>query len=158
MKNRYAEVDSETGVVISVIFADYEFVSQIGGTWIGDLPYGVAPGWYYDGEIFSDPEGNPASEPEKGLCLTCNLHPVKWVDRFSDSERSWLKTQREANTNAGRRLNDLWTAVITSNVIDVSSENLDPFYDWLLSNGLPGGQARVDELRQPEPVTPGAIQ
>jgi len=76
------------------------------------------------------------------------LHPAEWVDLWTDAERSWLKTQREANTNAGRRLKDLWDAIITTNAIDVAAPQLDGFYNWLLNEGIPGGQGRINVLRQ----------
>ena len=71
----------------------------------------------------------------------------EWVTTFTDDEWAWLKVQRALTTSSGKQLDKFMDAIRWTNSIDVSSSTVDPFYDWLLTNGIPGGQTRVDELR-----------
>lgn len=133
------------GVVIQAIVADAAFVDSLPGTWI-ELPYGVGVGWSWDGVDWTGPNGE-APPVEPGPALRYVLAGWEWVDRFTDAEWKWLKTQRAADTPAGRRVDRLLDAIRWTDSVDVSSTNMDPFYQWLLDNSIPGGQTRIDELR-----------
>jgi hypothetical protein len=73
-----------------------------------------------------------------------------WVERFTDQEWKWLKGQRAIDNAAGNRLDQMMDAIRWTNSIDVSTANMDEFYNWLLAQGIPGGQARIDVLRSPQ--------
>lgn len=68
----------------------------------------------------------------------------KWIKTFSSTEWQWLKTQRQTNTELDQLLDSI--QAMPSITVKVGGP-LDDFYDWLLNNGLPGGQTRIDELR-----------
>jgi hypothetical protein len=133
----YGEIES--GIVVQAI------VSQVAPdlNWV-ELPYGVGVSWNYDGTDFTDSDGNPPPT-DRPLVETHRfiLSGTEWVEAFYETEWSWLKVQRATVD----RLDQMMDAIRWTNSIDVSSPNMDEFYTWLLNNGLPGGQARVDELR-----------
>ena len=73
-----------------------------------------------------------------------NLTGKEWVGTFTPTEWQWLKTQRTTDDE----LDLMMDAIRWSETIHVRAGGpLDDFYQWLLDNGLPGGQTRVDELR-----------
>lgn len=81
------------------------------------------------------------------------LTGAEWVGRFTDDEWAWLKTRRDDGTAAGKQLDRLMDAVRWTDSIRVepgASAQTDAFYDWLLAEGIPGGQSRIDELRAPK--------
>ena len=129
----------ENGVVAGVSIGDQAWADQYGWMNIDAYPE-VSVGWLYDGSTFTAP---PPPTPTPDYVLS----GPEWVTRFTDDEWAWLKAQRAADTNAGRQLDKFMDAIRWTDSIDVSSPNVDPFYTWLLNNGIPGGQARIDELR-----------
>jgi hypothetical protein len=72
-----------------------------------------------------------------------------WVMRFTDAEWDWLAAQRKLTTNAGKQLNKMMDAIRWLNAVDVSASSMDPFYNWMLAQGIPGGATRIAELRAP---------
>ena len=76
------------------------------------------------------------------------LSGTEWTEAFTDQEWKWLKTQRAIDDNPGRRLDQMMDAIRWTNSIDVASSNIDEFYTWMLNQGIPGGQARIDVLRE----------
>lgn len=139
--SRYGLVENE--IIVQVIKASATF-NFPPGQWV-ELPYGVSEGWNYDGQNFTDPNGNPpptpAPPPPQYRTL---LYGTEWVEEFTDAEWAWLKTKRATSD----RLDQMMDAIRWTNSIDVASPNMDEFYTWLLNNGIPGGQTRIDELRQ----------
>ena len=141
----YGELDA--GVVVNAIVAGAEFIATLpnAADWI-ELPYGVGVGWTWNGSVWTGPNGeSPLPEPvEPGNYI---LSGGEWVERFTDAEWAWLKTQRETTA----RLDQMMDAIRWTDSINIKpGGNMDEFYAWLLSNGLPGGQARIDELRLPK--------
>jgi hypothetical protein len=135
----------ESGIVVSSIVATPQTIAELpdAASWT-ELPFGVGIGWNYDGTDFTDSEGNPPPTPPEAVPqYRFILSGTEWVERFTDQEWAWLKVQRATVD----RLDQMMDAIRWTNSIDVSSPNMDEFYNWLLNNGLPGGQARVDELR-----------
>ena len=130
-----AQID--TGVVVGVIVADPADVVGLPGTWVDVTGQAVSVGSTYAGGVFTPP--TPATR--------YILSGREWVERFTADEWAWLKSQRVQATTAGKQLDRMLDAILFTNSIDVSSSNLDPFYAWLVAQGLPGGQTRVDELR-----------
>ena len=115
-----------------------------GGTWV-ELPYGVGISWLYDGTDFTDVYGNsPPVEPAPVMTYRTLLSGAEWVETFTEQEWAWLKVQRATVD----RLDQMMDAIRWLGAVDVGSGNLNEFYDWMVANGLPGGQARADELRQ----------
>lgn len=138
------------GIVDEAIIATQEFIDGLpnASEWV-ELPYGVGMGWSYDGANFTDSEGNPPPATPPPDYRTLMTGP-EWVSTFTDDEWDWIDTQRntEPRTPAIKELRRLMDAIRWTNSIDVSAESITPFYDWLLNNGIPGGQTRIDELRQ----------
>ena len=137
----------DAGVIVNAIMADQEYIDTLpdAADWVA-LPFGVGVGWSYDGVDFTDENGNPPPErPEAGPRYL--LTGSEWVLTFTDAEWAWMKVQRTSGTAAGDQLDQFMDAIRWTDSIDVSSTNVDPFYDWLLTNGIPGGQGRIDELR-----------
>lgn len=135
------------GVVQAAIVANYDFIQTLPnpGDWI-ELPYGVGVGWSWDGANWTGPSGeSPPVEPTPPENYI--LDGWQWVSRFTDAEWQFIKSHRSDGTAAGDALDKMLDAIRWTNSVDVSSENMDPFYNWLLNNGLPGGQTRIDELR-----------
>lgn len=131
------------GVVVRVVVAS----QSPGVDWV-EVPYGVGIGWAWDGATWTGPDGQPQPvEPTTPGDFI--LSGPEWVDRFTDDEWAWIKAQRNQDpaTNASKALDKMMDAIRRTNSVDVSSPNMDPFYDWLLNNGIPGGQARIDQLR-----------
>ena len=94
----------------------------------------------------SPKNGNPPPErPEAGPRYL--LTGPEWVLTFTDAEWAWLKVQRNSGTAAGDQLDRFMDSIRWTDSINVASSSVDPFYDWLLTNGIPGGQGRIDELR-----------
>ena len=137
----------ETGVVTDVIYGG--LTARPSGQGYIPAPPDVQVGWLYDGALFTDAQGAPPQpfygKPELEEKPSYLLTGFQWVDRFTDTEWAWMKTQRASST----KLDRLMDAIQFTNSVDVSSHAMNGFYDWLLNNGLPGGQARIDELRQP---------
>jgi hypothetical protein len=116
--------------------------------WV-ECPWGVSAGWNYDGANFTDANGDgPTPEPPPKIKYRTLLTGPEWVSTFTDAEWQFIKTHRSDGTPAGDNLDRMMDAIRWTNSIDVASPNIDEFYTWLLNNGLPGGQARIDELRQ----------
>ena len=139
----FAYVPGGTGTVESIIIADQSWVDQQPNTsWYVDVT-AVSPrpnpGWTYDGVNFTE----PAYVPTTRYILT----GPEWVEAFTDVEWQWLKTRRNDGTAAGDRLDQMMDAIRWTNSVDVSATEMDEFYTWLLNQGLPGGQTRIDELR-----------
>jgi hypothetical protein len=133
------------GVIDQAIVADQDYIDSLStaNEWV-ELPFGVGIGWNYDGTDFTDSEGNPPPTPPEDVPqYRFILSGTEWVERYYETEWAWLKVQRATVD----RLDQMMDAIRWTNSIDVSSPNMDEFYNWLLNNGLPGGQARVDELR-----------
>jgi len=145
----YGEMSGNT--VIKVIAAEEDYILTQPGTWLL-LPYGVGLDWTTadGGTTWVGPNGEEPSPPPptKESYL---LDGYEWVARFTDNEWAWLKQQRNVApaTNASKKLDRLMDAIRWTNSVDVSSSSMDPFYQWLLDNGIPGGQTRIDELRAP---------
>jgi hypothetical protein len=116
------------------------------------------PGFtYYDVDAFPE-VGRGWSTPDSGTTWNPKTKPdnyiltgSQWVMRFTDDEWDWIKTQRKVTpaTAASKELDKMLDAIQFTNSVDVNSANMDPFYNWLLNNGIPGGQTRIDELREP---------
>jgi hypothetical protein len=134
----------ESGIVTAIIIASQSFIDVLPAPaeWF-ECPVGVAIGWSFDGTTFTDENGNPPPDPVEIIKLRYILSGAEWVERFTDQEWAWLKVQRVAND----RLDQMMDAIRWTNSIDISSPNIDEFYNWMLNNGIPGGQARIDELR-----------
>jgi len=151
MAANYGEMSS--GEVIRAIIATQDVIDTLPGTWL-ELPYGVGVGWTTadGGTTWLSPEGqSPPDEPSTTEPPSYLMDGYEWVARFTDDEWAWLKQQRNVTpaTNASKKLDRLMDAIRWTNSVDVSSSNMDPFYQWLLDNGIPGGQTRIDELRAP---------
>lgn len=147
MSDTYGRVDPNNLLIVETVVADAEYIAGLSGLWV-EIPYGVGIGWGYLEGLWTGPNGEPLPTPPTppGDYI---LSGWEWVERFTDDEWAWLKVQRTADTNAGRQLDRLMDAVRWTASIDVSSTNIDPFYAWLLAQGIPGGQSRIDELRAP---------
>ena len=135
----------EAGVITQAIVATESFVAKLDGTWI-ELPYGVSKNWNYDGADFTDENGDPP--PIKPVKYRTLLNGMEWVDTFTDTEWAWLKVQRAADTAAGTKLDRLMDAIRWTDSINLQAAQMDNFYTWLSDQGIPGGQTRIDELRQ----------
>ena len=134
-------------IVDEAIVADQQFVDTLpnAADWM-ELPYGVGIGWEWTGSAWLGTEGqSPPIEPVSYRTL---LLGPEWVATFTDDEWAWLKTQRVLTTAAGKGLDKMMDAIRWTNSVDVASENMDVFYNWLLNNSIPGGQTRIDELRE----------
>lgn len=114
-----------------------------GGTWYDVTGLGVGKRWTTSDNGATWEAPIPPPVPPQFI-----LSGSDWVGRFTDDEWAWLKSQRQATTPAGKKLDRLMDAIRWTNSVDVSSPTMDPFYQWLLDNGIPGGQARIDELRE----------
>jgi hypothetical protein len=143
----YAHV--EAGTVDRIILADASFIATLpdAGEWVRS-PYGVAVGWTYAGGVFTGPQGQPPPLPPEQQPVYL-MSGAEWVMRFTDAEWSWLRVQRAGATAAAKQLDKMMDAIRWLGAVDVSSPSLDDFYGWMLTNGIPGGQARIDELRAP---------
>lgn len=128
----------QDGAVVNVIVATPQTIGEFPGTWVELTAGGL--GWLYDGSTFTAP---PPAEPVYRKLLT----GTEWVLTFTDAEWAWLKTQRALTTAAGKQLDKFMDAIRWTNSIDVASPTVDTFYSWLLTNNIPGGQTRIDELR-----------
>lgn len=143
----YAHV--EAGIVDRIILADSGFIATLpdAAEWYA-APYGIGIGWAYAAGVWTGPNGeSPPTPPTEAPNYL--LTGTEWVLRFTDAEWRWLKDQRALTTNAGKQLDRFMDAIRWTNSIDVSSPTVDVFYNWLLANGIPGGQARIDVLRAP---------
>lgn len=154
MSKPWAELDVNE-IVITVLDADDDLIATFPGTWV-PRPWDVAVGWDYNGGTWVGPQGQPSTgelyrpDPSAGVQVTYILPGAVWVDRFTDDEWAWLKAQRVLNTSEGKKLDKLMDAVRWTDSINVAvGSNSDPFYQWLLDNNIPGGQTRIDELREP---------
>jgi hypothetical protein len=143
----YAHI--EAGIVDRIIIADETFIAGLpdAGEWVPS-PYGVAVGWAYSAGVFTGPQGQPPPPPPGELPVYL-MDGAAWVMRFTDAEWDWLAAQRKLTTAAGKQLNKMMDAIRWLNAVDVSSPNMDAFYNWMLAQGIPGGQTRIDELREP---------
>lgn len=147
MSENYGRVDPNTSIIVEAVVADADYIADLAGLWVL-LPYGVGIGWEYLEGLWTGPDGQPPPQPQvpPGNYI---LSGWEWVERFTDAEWQWLKTRRNDGTSAGDQLDRLLDAIRWTNSIDVLSVNIDPFYAWLLAQGIPGGQSRIDELRAP---------
>ena len=143
----YGRVDS--GVIVEHLVASAAYIEALpnAADWV-ELPFGVGIGWNYDGANFTDENGDPPPPPPPSLLYRTLLTGAEWVSLFTDDEWAWLKTQRQATTAAGKALDKMMDAIRWTDSVNVASPTMDPFYTWLLNQGLPGGQTRIDELRQ----------
>jgi len=103
----------------------------------------VAPqpntGWtYVDPDFFP-----PTVDPVTRYVLT----QPEWIGLFTDAEWNWVKKERVKETAAGYAMDRMMDRIDKLGEVDVSAPEMDPFYDYLVNNGLPGGQTRIDELR-----------
>jgi hypothetical protein len=136
-------VEGGVGVITRVIVADASYIATLpdAADWL-ELPYGVGTGWEFNGVAFVSPDGSEPGVPREALPRYI-LSGTEWVERFTEQEWTWLKVQRTTSD----RLDQMMDSIRWTNSIDISSPNMDEFYNWLLNNGIPGGQARIDELR-----------
>jgi hypothetical protein len=144
----YGELDA--GVVITAIIAEQAFIDTLPSPsdWIV-LPYGVGVDWEWSGSVWTGPDGeSPPTEPAMpGNYL---LTGPEWVERFTEVEWKWLKGKRVENNTAGERLDQMMDSIRWLNAVNVGVGGpIDEFYTWLLDQGIPGGQTRIDELRVP---------
>ena len=131
----------EGGIVANVIIAEPLDIGNLPGEWVDVTnEAAVGMGWGYSGGVFTEPAPAP---PVTRYLLT----GAEWVSTFTDTEWAWLKTQRLLTTATGKQLDKFMDAIRWSDSINVESANVDPFYSWMLNNGIPGGQTRIDELR-----------
>lgn len=142
---------NELGTIVEAIKADAAFIATLpnAADWV-ELPYGVGVGWTYDGSDFTGPNGeSPPTDPSTLPQYRYLLTGPEWVSTFTDAEWAWIKEERrvDPSTNASKALDKMMDAIRWTNSVDVSSSTMDPFYTWLLNNGIPGGQTRIDELR-----------
>lgn len=143
----YGDLDGG-GIVTNVIIADDEFIATLPGTWMA-LPIGVGIDWTFIDPDWFDPEGSQyVPPPAPSAKYRYILSGPEWVQRFTDDEWSWMKAKRADGTAGGKQLDKLMDAVRWTNSVDVSSPNMDVFYNSLVANGIPGGQTRVDVLRE----------
>lgn len=138
----WIEVVSDTVVNVTV-----GSTAPTGGEFLPQ-PYGVWIDWTRVGSVWTGPNGEPQeTEPVPEQRYTSVLEGPVWVARFTDQEWQFIKSNRSDGSPAGDNLDRMMDAIRWTNSIDVSSPNMDAFYTWLLNNGLPGGQTRIDELR-----------
>jgi len=135
----------EAGVVTQAIVADATFIATLPGTWL-ELPYGVGIGWNWDGANWTNYQGDPPPTPPAARPRYL-LTGSEWVMLFTQDEWAWLKTRRNDGTTAGKQLDKMMDAIRWTDSVNVAAESMDPFYDWMLAQGIPGGQTRIDELR-----------
>lgn len=147
-----------TGIVSDAMVAEQSFIDTLPtpSDWI-ELPYGVSNGWMWSqAQGFLDDNGDPPPPEPTRIKYRTLLYGAEWVEQFTSDEWDWLKTRRDDETTAGKRLDQMMTSIRWLNAVDVASENLSEFYDWLVAQGIPGGQTRVDELRRGIPRSGGA--
>lgn len=143
--SKFSYIPGGTGTVEGTYMADQAWVDQQAEpTWYVDVT-GMdpcpGPGWTYDGQDFTPPA--PSAPTYRTV-----LRGPEWVEAFTDVEWKWLKARRNDGTAAGDRLDQMMDAVRWTNSVDVAASTMDEFYTWLLNEGIPGGQTRVDELRE----------
>lgn len=138
------------GFVVDTLKCDAAFIAATQPNpqdWM-ELPYGVAIGWAYDGQDFTGPSGeSPPAEPAPVIKYRTVLTSYEWFYLFTEAEWNWIKTKRQTIA----RLDDLLIAIQTAAAVDIIHTNMDEFYAYLLAQGIPGGQTRIDELRQGVP-------
>ena len=137
---------------IGVIVAPYNptGVHPTDGEWLPQ-PYGVGVGWTRVGTVWTGPNGETQPvEPVPVPVYRKLLSGWEWVDTWTDAEWDWIDVQRNTTprTTAIKELRRLMDAIRWTDSVNVASTNVDPFYNWLLNNGIPGGQTRIDELRE----------
>lgn len=144
---KWAELDG-SNFVIGIAGGPADAIATLPGTWV-ECPYGVETGWQWVDPDWVHPDGRDLPTeplPEDTYLLTGS----QWVERFTEVEWKWLKTRRNDGTAAGDRLDQMMDAIRWTNSINVApGQPIDEFYEWLLNQGLPGGQTRIDELRAP---------
>jgi hypothetical protein len=148
---RFASITG--GVVTNVVLVDDTDIF-LDAQWMANNPADewvettaqpeVGIGWAYDGSVFIEPP-EPPHVPKYYVMVT----GPEWVSLFTDAEWDWIDVQRETTprTNAIKELRRLMDAIRWTDSVNVASPNMDPFYNWLLNNNIPGGQTRIDELR-----------
>jgi len=126
------------------ILSDPEWVASQEGVWYDTTALDPTPqiGWSHDGSTFTPPQLQEVTNYRTILTGT------EWVELFTDQEWKWLKQKRNEATAAGERLDQMMDAIRWTNSIDTATSQMDEFYAWLVTQGIPGGQTRVDELRQ----------
>jgi hypothetical protein len=117
-------------------------------------PDSVYMGCIWNGTLVTEPDGTPLP-PDPLPAGRYVLTGAEWVERFTDDEWDWIDVQKttEPRTAAIKQLRRLLAAIEGTDSINVepgASGYVDGFYTWLLNNGIPGGQARIDELRAPK--------
>jgi hypothetical protein len=141
--SNWIEVVSDAVVNVIVYYEDPTGSFPTAGEWLAQ-PYGVGIGWTRVGAVWTGPNGEPQPVPPVPVPrYRTLLTGPEWVEAFNDTEWAWLKTQRAMVT----RLDQMMDAIRWTDSVNVASPNMDEFYNWLLNNGLPGGQTRIDELR-----------
>lgn len=143
--------DISTGTVLTAIVAEQAFIDAKMPTpsdW-AELPYGVGIGWTFSGGVFTGPDGQ-SPPPPPGPKYRTLLTSAEWVMFFTDDEWDWIdsKYTTTPRTNAIKELRKMRDAIRMTASVDVAHKNMNQFYTWLLNNGIPGGQTRIDELRQ----------
>jgi hypothetical protein len=141
----------ENGVVVKSIVARQAYIDRQANPneWVR-LPPGVGVGCLSRGDEFTDAQGEAVQASSEVKAGDYVLTGAEWVGRFTDVEWSWLKAQRQMLTPAGKKLDRLMDAIQWTDSINVQPGSAsDAFYGWL-TNNIPGGQGRVDELRAPK--------
>lgn len=131
--------------VQQVIVAGPAFVQGLPGTWL-ELPFGVGVGWTTadSGATWVGPNGE-AQPVEQDRPKRQLLTSYEWHMTFTEAEWTWLKAQRALHD----RLDQLMSGIQGAGATNIAVGGpLDEFYDWLLTNGIPGGETRIDELRE----------
>lgn len=146
--SNWIEVVSDT--VVNVVVSSDTPSASTPGEYLPQ-PYGVGIGWTRSGGVWTGPAGEtqPVEPPPPGPQYRTVLVGAEWVATFTDNEWDWIDVQRNTapRTTAIKELRKLMDAIRWTDSVNVASTNIDPFYTWLLNNGIPGGQARIDELR-----------
>jgi len=138
------------GTVDAVISADQAFIDTLpdSADWV-ELPFGVWIGWTLAGAVWTGPDGEaPPAEPAPVTTYRYLLTGWEWVNLWDETEWDFLQTKRKDGTNAGKQLNRLMDAIRWTDSVNVRSDNMNPFYSWILANYPTDPAARVEALRQ----------
>ena len=140
----FVKVDS--GRVVRVAIADANPNTDV----YDEAPTGVSTGWVLRNGNYYGPNGETPADASGYV-----LDNWEWRFRFTDAEWDWLVDKRDTTpaTTASKRLTRLMDAIMATASVNVevgAATEMDEFYTWLLNNGIPGGQTRIDELREPK--------
>jgi len=148
--SNWIEVVSDECIGVVVSTYDPTGIHPTDGEWLSQ-PYGVGIGWTRIGSVWTGPNGEaqPVEPPPPGPTYRKLLMGAEWIELFTPAEWKWLKARRDDGTTAGDRLDQMLDSIRWLDAVNVEvGGSIDEFYNWLLNQGIPGGQVRIDELRE----------